>query len=232
MNDVRFRRKKAHVVPFHLTTMLALRTFLILPRFRPILAVSWVVLGAVLWSTTGEVRAGPQAANVSGIEHALFLTVRADPDSHRWRQKRSDPVAAKLTVNVQVSAHSRESNFYGVVSAEISEFDLVKGSRGREIWRDKNCHHERGFPKITVTSVEGLVTSGEESHPIYARVRKIGLLLPRDEVLAARRLGANTDGFGSYFAARTETKLSRLFVELKLYTLPCELQAGLQQGAK
>jgi hypothetical protein len=224
--------KKAHVVSFQLVSMLARQMLLILPRFKPILVVIGIFLGAVPCSTAEEARAGAKAANNPGIEHVLYLSVRASPDSLQWRQKRGDPLTARLSVNVQISAHSRESNFYGMVTSKLSEFDLVKGSRSQEVWRDKNCHHERGFPKITVTSVEGLVTTGEEKRPIYARVRKVGLLLPRDEVLAARKLGASTDEIGSYVATRTETKKSRLFVELKLYTLPCELQPDLQQSAK
>ncbi len=229
-HDVPVRQRRR--IPFHLITMLVRQMLLILPPFKAFFAATGVLLGVVSFSPTGEARAAAQAANDSGIEHLLYLTVGADADSHRWRQMRGDPVTAKLSVNVQISAHSRESNFYGVVSSRISEFDVVKGSPSREIWRDENCHHERGFPKITVVSLEGLVTSGAEHHPIYARIRKLGLLLPRDEVLAARRLNTSTDEIGYYIATRTETKQSRLFVELKLYTLPCELPAARQPGAK
>ena len=163
------------------------------------------------------------AADTRGIKHVLYLAVRSDPTSYLRTQSSGELGTAKVVVNVQISTHSRESNFDDVVHATIADFDLVKGSTDREIWRDEKCHHERGFPKITVTGIDGLVTSGQQKNPVAARYRKLGLFLPRDEVLASKRVGNGNDGIGSYIATRTETKQSRLFVDLKLYIMPCVL---------
>ena len=86
----------------------------------------------------------------------VFLAVGSDPAS-QLRPRDRQPATASVTVSVQISAHSQESNFYGVVPAAAADFDLVKGSKDQEIWRDDKCHHERGFPKITVIGIEGAV---------------------------------------------------------------------------
>lgn len=191
------------------------------------MALIWQILSAfgivivALGSATGE-----ELPRAAGIEHVLFLAVGSDPASQLRTQNNAEPVMAKMTVKVQISAHSQEANFFGVVPATVADFDLIKGSKDQEIWRDGKCHHERGFPKITVTGIEGLVTSGQQKQPIAARWRKLGLFLPGDEVLASKRVGASTDNIGYYIETRTETKKSRLFVDLKLYILPCLLPPG------
>ena len=44
--------------------------------------------------------------------------------------------------------------------------------------------------------------------------------------MAAKRLASGSDDVGQFIATRTETKQSRLFVDLKLYILPCTITAG------
>jgi len=192
---------------------------------KSILIFLGVIVAAAPVCAIEEQSASP-AADTRGIQHLLYLAVRSDPSSNLRAQGRDEPSTARLVVNVQISAHSRESNFYGVLPVTIGDFDLVKGSTDREIWRDERCHHERGFPKITVTGIDGVVTSGQQKFSVGARYRKLGLFLPRDEVLASKRVGEGSDDIGAYIATRTETKQSRLFVDLKLYTMPCVLTSG------
>ena len=184
-----------------------------------------IIILATPSCATGEGAAKASASTGGGIEHVVFLAVGSDPAS-QLRPRDRQPATASVTVSVQISAHSQESNFYGVVPAAVANFDLVKGSKDQEIWRDDKCHHERGFPKITVIGIEGAVTNGQQKYPIVARYRKLGLFLPGDEVMASRRVGNSADNLGSYIATRTETKKSRLFVDLKLYILPCDLPSG------
>jgi hypothetical protein len=200
----------------------------ILPRFKPILAVFGAVV-ALSNCAIAEESTGALAANTRGIEHVLYLAVKSDPTSPLLTQANSQHTA-KFLVSVRISAHSQEANFFGVLPAAIPEFDLAKGSSDKEIWRDGKCHHERGFPKITVTAVDGLVTSGQEQHTVAARWRTLGLILPRDEVLASKKLDNGADKIGSYIATRTETKQSRLFLDLKLYILPCDLTVAAQHN--
>jgi len=200
----------------------------ILPRFKPILAVFGAVV-ALSSCAIAEESTGALAANTRGIEHVLYLAVKSDPTSPLLTQANSQHTA-KFLVSVRISAHSQEANFFGVLPAAVPEFDLTKGSSDKEIWRDGKCHHERGFPKITVTAVDGLVTSGKEQHTVAARWRTLGLILPRDEVLASKKLDNGADKIGSYIATRTETKQSRLFLDLKLYILPCDLTVAAQHN--
>ncbi len=44
--------------------------------------------------------------------------------------------------------------------------------------------------------------------------------------MASKRLASGSDDVGPFIATRTETKQSRLFVDLKLYILPCDLTVG------
>jgi hypothetical protein len=50
--------------------------------------------------------------------------------------------------------------------------------------------------------------------------------LPGDEVMPSKRLTSGTDDVGPFIATRTETKKSRLLVDLKLYMMPCTLSAS------
>jgi hypothetical protein len=146
------------------------------------------------------------------------------------RHSSGEPAAATLTVKIRITDHSQETKFFGDVPATVSDFDPIKGSREQEVWKDAKCHHERGLPKLTVISVEGQVTNGQQKLTIAARRRALGFLLPKDEVMAAKRVTSGTDDRGSFIATRTETKQSRLSVDLKLYLLPCDLQSMRTKG--
>jgi hypothetical protein len=184
-----------------------------------------IAIGAALGCTVDKLSAEP----VRGVQHVLYLAVGSNPGSQQGQREGDGEVKSRLTVSVRISAHSQETNFFGVVHANIPEFDLAKGSKFLEIWRDQRCHHERGFPKITVTNIDGLVKSGQWTDPVAARTRILGLLLPSDEVLASRRVGDGADNLGPYIETQTETKKSRLSVDLKLYILRCDLPPGLMR---
>jgi hypothetical protein len=169
------------------------------------------------------------AADASGVINVLYVTIKSDADAVSSVSKgaANDVRSATLTVKIRLSAHSRETNFYGDVPATISNFDPIKGSHAQEVWKDAKCHHERGgFPKMTVLSVDGVIRDGEKKLPVAARYRWIGLLLPGDEVMPAKPLIRGTDDVGPFIATHTETKRSRLGVDLKMYTLPCTLSVS------
>ena len=79
---------------------------------------------------------------------------------------------------------------------------------------------------MTVISVDGFIKNGEERLPIAARYPWIGLLLPGDIVMPAQRLIRGTDDVGPFIATHTETRKSRLGIDLKLYMLPCTLSVN------
>jgi hypothetical protein len=47
-----------------------------------------------------------------------------------------------------------------------------------------------------------------------------------DEVMAGKRLINGTDAVGPFIAARTQTRQSQPFFDLKLYILPCDLSVA------
>jgi len=49
------------------------------------------------------------------------------------------------------------------VPATITDFDPVKGSPEQEVWQDASCHHERGYPKMTVIAPNGLIAQDRRS---------------------------------------------------------------------
>lgn len=166
-------------------------------------------------------------AQSSGVRNILYVAIKADPHSGGPQHNSNGPHSATLTVRVRLSAHSQETNFFGIVPATISSFDPIKGSPEQEVWKDTRCHHARGgFPKMTVITVDGIMTNGQRQLPVSARFRWIGLRLPEDEVMASRGLVRGSDDVGPFVATRTETKTSHLAVDLKMYMMPCTLSAS------
>ena len=103
------------------------------------------------------------AADASGVINVLYVTIKSDADLGVVKPSSTDARSATLTVKVRLSAHSRETNFYGDVPATISNFDPIKGSHAQEVWKDAKCHHERGgFPKMTLLSVDGFIMDGDK----------------------------------------------------------------------
>ena len=92
-----------------------------------------------------------EAADAGGVINVLYVTIKSDADSGVVKPSSNDARSATLTVKIRLSAHSRETNFYGDVPAIISNFDPIKGSHAQEVWKDEKCHQERGgFPKMTL----------------------------------------------------------------------------------
>lgn len=191
---------------------------------KVILALFGALIVAVPNCVVAQESPGIPSATTRGIRHILYLTIKSDdPELRLLRQSSGEPHTATLTVKIRISDHSQETNFYSDVPATVSDFDPIKGSREQEVWKDAECHQERGFPKMTVISVEGQITNGQQNLTIAASYRRLGVLLPRDEVRAAKRLASGADDRGLFVATRTETKQSRLFVDLRLYFLPCDI---------
>ncbi len=176
-------------------------THRILLSLKVILALFGALIVAVPNCVTAQETPSTPSVTTRGIRHILYLTVKSDDPDLRFLQRGSgESHTATLTVKIRISDHSQETNFYGDVPATVSDFDPIKGSREQEVWQHTECHHERGFPKITVISVDGQITNGQQKLTTAARYRRFGLLLPRDEVMAAKRLVGGTDDHGSFVA--------------------------------
>jgi hypothetical protein len=163
-------------------------------------------------------------SSTRGINHVLYLTVKSDSPDLRKDESAEDKIQATLKITVRISDHSQETNFFGDVPVTVSDFDVVKGSPEKEIWRDARCHHERGFPRTLVMSVEGLMTHGSDKQAIEAKPRHIGLPIPLDEIMMATGLRFGADDRGSFIETMTKTKESHLSVDLKMYILPCDIE--------
>jgi hypothetical protein len=197
----------------------------ILPLLKLIPALFGAVIVVAPNCAAAQTTSGIPDASTQGIKHALFLTIKSDSNSPLLQQSAGESQTAALTVKIRISAHSQETNFYGDLPATVSDFDPIKGSSERKVWEDAKCHHARGIPKITVINVDGSIANKQKTLSIAARYRWLGLLLPGDEIMPGKRVAIGTDDIGPFFTMRTETKKSRLFVDLKLYTLPCDLQS-------
>jgi len=196
----------------------------------PPVKLTLALLGALMVAAPNCIAAqdsrSPVTADRPGVTHALYVTIKSDdPDLTDSQHSSVEGHTATLTAKIRISDHSQETNFFGDVPATVSDFDPIKGSREQKVWEDAECHHERGFPKMTVVSIAGSIMNGQHKLTIDARARRIGLPLPADEVMAANRLAFGTDGRGSFVESHTGTKKSRILVDLKMYLLPCDIRS-------
>jgi hypothetical protein len=191
-----------------------------------------LILAASTFAAAQGAATGAPSA-VRGVKHVLYLSIKSDdPDlqaaadsaGDRNIQAAKETPKATLRVVVRVSDHSQETSFFGDVPASVANFDLAKGSPEQQIWQDERCHHERGFPRMPVMTVDGLIAHGSEKQLVEARPRHIGLRIPWDEILMGSALQFSADDRGQFIETRTQTKESRLSVILKMYMLPCEVK--------
>ena len=195
-----------------------------------------VALGTVLIVAPNFVAAQSapdgQPSSTRGIRHALYITVKSDdPDLQKADRSdgQNDETAkekpkATLKVTVRISDHARETSFFGDVPITIADFDPAKGSPEQEVWQDARCHHERGFPRMSVIGIGGEIAHGSQKQAVEAKPRHIGLPIPRDEVLMASGFRFGADDRGSFMETHTRTSESHLSVLLKMYILPCDVE--------
>lgn len=162
----------------------------------------------------------------SGIRFQIKASVKADPVSPYAKQayKQSE---ASLAIKIRISAHARESQFFGVVSKNFAGFFANEGSSEKLFWQDARCHQRRGLPKTTVVAIDGSIATGKKKISIHARPRQLGLLLPVDEIMQGIRLPqSGNDRAGAAIAYRSQSKSSHLLVDVKIYAFDCDLAAG------
>jgi hypothetical protein len=167
-----------------------------------------------------------------GVRHVLYLTVKSDdPDLQKAVRSDGEKDAsdketprATLKVTVLISDHSQETSFFGDVPITAADFDPAKGSPEQQVWQDKRCHHERGFPRTGVIAVDGVIARGTERQAVEAKPRRIGLPIPWDEVEMASGFQSGADDRGPFMETRTRTSESHLSVFLKMYILPCDVE--------
>lgn len=161
----------------------------------------------------------------NGVKFQIKASIKAD-GAAPYVKRNDDQTAALLTVKIRISAHATESQFFGEVSETFLNFRPSEGSGEILFWQDARCHQRRGLPKTTVTAIDGSIAGDNGKVSIDARPRHVGLRLPSDEISAGTRLPGGIDKNGSFIAYRSQTRLSRLFVDVKVYVIDCDLAAG------
>ncbi|MDB5653462.1 MAG: hypothetical protein JWQ94_1075 [Tardiphaga sp.] len=186
-------------------------------------AASLPCLLVLCWSLLDDANA--QLAEL-GIRHRIDATVALEPGSYLIKPSRA--LKGTLTFFVRVSANSRESRYFGVLSPSFSDISISEKSPvlvpQTRIWEEDICHQRRGLPKLTVVQVRGAFEAGSDRVEVLSAVRKIGLHVPPDELTPGIKLPDGVDAIGRYYALRAHTRDSLLNVDLKLYEFACVLQ--------
>jgi hypothetical protein len=197
--------------------------------FRRVFLFAFLPLSGYLTNTSVPAESSEVARSVdfrtSGIRFQIAASIKADSASS-YATQHYNHGKASLAVKIRISAHARESNFFGEVGETISNFLVNEGSPEKLFWQDSECHQRRGLPKTTVTAVEGTMAGENGKVSINARPRHLGMLLPSDEISAGTRLPDGADKNRNFIAYRSQTKLSHLFVDVKVYLIDCDLMVG------
>jgi hypothetical protein len=171
--------------------------------------------------------AGPRPIDYqkSGIRFQIKASLKATPGPP-YVKRDDDKSTASLDVKLRISAHATESNYFGVNTETFPVFRLTEGSVERLFWQDAACHQRRGLPKVTVTAIDGSMQTENGRVDVAARPRRIGKLVPADEISAGRRLPSGADKNGPFIAFSSQTNASHLVVDVKVYTIDCPLKGA------
>jgi hypothetical protein len=159
--------------------------------------------------------------NKIGTRFEIKISVKADADVPKVREI-YDQATALMTVKLRISAHARESQYFGEVRQDFSRFSVIEGSPDLSIWKETRCHQRRGLPKVTVVALDGLISTKLEQIHIEARPRHLGLHLPGDEIGQGLQLSLS-DRAGAIMGYRSASKSSHLLVDVKVYAFDCDL---------
>jgi hypothetical protein len=188
-----------------------------------------VLLFGILGSVVAY--AGPVSADLSGVRFQIAASVKANLASPQAKET-YDHGTASLSVRIRISSHATGSQFYGEVTRTFSNVAILAGSAEQVFWQDEACHQRRGLPKTTVIAVAGTVATAKGRYEIQAVARRLGVLLPMDEVAAGTKLPPGDDGKRKFIGFRSETKQSFLLIDVKIYESECDLTGGANAGRK
>jgi hypothetical protein len=201
-----------------------------LNRLTAIRWVSWssLVLAGLLLCDGFLHDANGQTAQTKtdelGVRHSVFAAVELDRNADFVKGDADKPIAT-MHVAVRILDYASDSRFYGVVNGDFSEFDPIQGVSSREIWADRKCHQNRGFPKIWIVALNGWISQGTTRIDIAARPRHIGQLLPSDEIVLRKVVTMGVGDSAPHLDMRVTTKRSPLSVVLTVKSTVCRLKA-------
>jgi hypothetical protein len=174
-----------------------------------------------------EVRAqNAMRAPIKGVQHRIDVSIAFDTASIYASPEFRDTARATITALVRISAHARESNFFGMVLATVSDVSPGEQRPGQQVWQETVCHQDRGLPKFAVIAVNGLIDRPQGQIVIAARPRHIGRVMPADEIVPHQALLSGSDGGGKFREEQIMTHASRIRVNVKLYSTSCDLLAS------
>jgi hypothetical protein len=191
--------------------------------FCRVFLFGFLVLSGYLINSSGPAEssgiAPPIDYKTSGIRFKIAASIKADSASMHYY----DQANASLAVRIRISAHARESQFFGEVSKVFPDFPVNDGSTEMLFWQDARCHQRRGLPKTTVVGVDGSIAGESGKINVHARPRQLGVPLPLDEITQGLRLSDGFDQNNAFIAYRSQSKLSNLLIDVKIYTFNCAL---------
>ena len=161
-------------------------------------------------------------SNETGVRHAIIAAIEADQGADAAKRD-VEARNATLDILVRVLDYASDSRFYDVVDGKFSSFDPGKGAEAQEIWADRKCHQNRGFPRIWVLAINGRITRGETVFDVAARPRHVGQLVPKDELVTQRDRNVELNDPNQNLVTLVHTTDSRLSVKLTLKSTKCRL---------
>ncbi|MDP2296009.1 MAG: hypothetical protein Q8M24_11180 [Pseudolabrys sp.] len=195
--------------------------------FPIVLIAAAVSCGAPARAQNAPKSGGPIDYQKDGIRFEIEASIKAMPGSPHVKSD-DDKNRASLEVKLRISAHATESRFFGVNAATFTDFKLAEGSEEKVFLRESRCHQRRGLPKVTVTAIDGSIQTDKGRVDITARPRQLGRVLPPDEISAGARQPSGADKIGPFVGYASQTSVSRLSVNVKIYTIDCPLVVGTQ----
>lgn len=183
-------------------------------------ALSFFVAFVSSASSAGNIPDGTIDYAKSGTRFEVRASVGADRSSSYATQVYAD-AKASLNVNFRISAHAQQEQYFGTVTGKFTDIDLSARQAKKLIWREARCHQRRGLPKITVTSIDGSIALNDRQIEVHAKERRLGMLLPPDEITPGIRLKR----MDSSLAYESRTSLSHLFVDVEIDAFDCTLAA-------
>jgi hypothetical protein len=162
-------------------------------------------------------------ANTIGVRHSITVAVEPERGAASGTAN-SEHDNATINILVRILNYAPDLRFYGVVDGEFSDFDPGKGAATQEIWADRKCHINRGFPKIWVLAINGRITKGETVSDVAARPRQLGKWVPADEIVMQKDPRKDVGDPNQITVTYARTAQSRLSVKLTLTSSKCSLK--------
>jgi len=189
-------------------------------RLLSVFAACWPLLCVGLLPDS---QAFAATANTIGVRHTITAAVEPESGAASGTEN-SKHDNATINILVRILNYAPDLRFYGVVDGEFSGFDPSKGAAAQEIWADRKCHINRGFPKIWVLAINGRITKGETVSDVAARPRQIGKWVPADEIVMQKDPKKDVGDPNQIAVTYARTAQSRLSVKLTLMSSKCSLK--------